>query len=463
VPPRVHNPIVLQEPSLMPRLRNPIVLAAITAVLAAVLVLAGPAAGHDLGLTRTAVLLLPDGTFRIDMIADLDALALGVPQTTDNAELARILESMDAGELEQTIERLRETFLRRVRVRFDGKTFLPAADFPDRGGERARRAGAVLGLTARLSGALPAGARELTVQASRAFPPLHLTFYDLRGRPGAAPSLQEILPVDAILESLATGTAGEPAAGSGQATGEEARGSAGAAQVPEAAAAVAPGPIEAGHMADLVTMRQMLERGARSDPYPLDRPPPPPSRGQVVRQYLWLGYEHILPLGLDHILFVLGLYLLNTAWRPLLVQVTAFTAAHTLTLGLSTYGVVGLSPAIVEPLIALSIAWVAFENVATSELKPWRPALVFGFGLLHGLGFAGVLSRLGLPRDQYLTALLSFNAGVELGQLTVILLAFAALGWFHRRPWYRARIAVPLSIAIGLIGLYWAVQRVFWP
>jgi hypothetical protein len=421
-----------------PRLRNPIVLAAVTAVLATVLVLARPAAGHDLGLTRTAVLLLPDGTFRIDMIADLDALALGVPQTTDNAELARILESMDGGELEQTVDRLRETFLRRVRVRFDGETFLPEVDFPDRGGERARRAGTVLGLTARLSGALPAGARELTVQASRAFPPLHITFYDLRGRPGAAPSLQEILPVDAILESLATG-----------------------ASAAEALALAA--SVEAGRFADLVTMRQLLERGARSDPYPLDRPPPAPSRGQVLRQYLWLGYEHILPLGLDHILFVLGLYLLNTAWRPLLVQVTAFTAAHTLTLGLSTYGVVGLSPAIVEPLIALSIAWVAFENVATSELKPWRPALVFGFGLLHGLGFAGVLSRLGLPRDQYLTALLSFNAGVELGQLTVILLAFAALGWFHRRPWYRARIAVPLSIAIGLIGLYWAVQRVFWP
>jgi hypothetical protein len=437
--------------------------AATLLLLAAVFVPAGPAAGHDLGLTRTAVLLLPDGTFRIDMIADLDALALGVPQTTDNAELARILESMPAGELEQIVERLRETFLRRVRVRFDGETFLPEVDFPDRGEERARRAGTVLGLTARLSGALPAGARELTVQASRAFPPLHLTFYDVRRRPGAAPSLQEILPVDAILESLATGSEGEPAAGSGQATGEEARRSAGAAQAPEAAAAGAPAPIEAGHVADLVTMRQMLERGARSDPYPLDRPPPPPSRWQVVRQYLWLGYEHILPLGLDHILFVLGLYLLNTAWRPLLVQVTSFTAAHTLTLGLSTYGVVGLSPAIVEPLIALSIAWVAFENVATSELKPWRPALVFGFGLLHGLGFAGVLSRLGLPRDQYLTALLSFNAGVELGQLSVILLAFAALGWFHRRPWYRARIAVPLSIAIGLIGLYWAVERVFWP
>jgi hypothetical protein len=432
-------------------------------LLAAVFAPAGPAAGHDLGLTRTAVLLLPDGTFRIDMIADLDALALGVPQTTDNAELARILESMPAGELEQTVERLRETFRRRVRVRFDGETFLPDIDFPDRGEERARRAGTVLGLTARLSGALPAGARELTVQASRAFPPLHITFYDVRGRPGAAPSLQEILPVDAILASLAAASEAEPAAGSGQAAGEEARRSAGAAQAPEAAAAGAPTPIEAGHVADLVTMRQMLERGARSDPYPLDRPPPPPSRWQVVRQYLWLGYEHILPLGLDHILFVLGLYLLNTAWRPLLVQVTSFTAAHTLTLGLSTYGVVGLSPAIVEPLIALSIAWVAFENVATSELKPWRPALVFGFGLLHGLGFAGVLSRLGLPRDQYLTALLSFNAGVELGQLSVILLAFAALGWFHRRPWYRARIAVPLSIAIGLIGLYWAVERVFWP
>ena len=156
---------------------------------------------------------------------------------------------------------------------------------------------------------------------------------------------------------------------------------------------------------------------------------------------------------------MLGLFLINTAWRPLLVQVTAFTAAHTLSLALSTYGVVSLSPSIVEPLIALSIAWIAFENVVTDELRPWRPAVVFGFGLLHGLGFAGVLAELGLPPNEYLTALLSFNVGVELGQLTVIALAFVVLGAFRQRRWYRSRITVPLSVIIGLAGLYGAFAR----
>ncbi len=135
--------------------------------------------------------------------------------------------------------------------------------------------------------------------------------------------------------------------------------------------------------------------------------------------------------------------------------------AHTLTLGLSTYGVVSLSPAIVEPLIALSIAWIALENVVTDQLQPWRPAVVFGFGLLHGLGFADVLAELGLPRGEYLTALLSFNAGVELGQLAVLVGAFLLIGWFRDRPWYRARVTVPLSLAIGLVGLYWAITRLF--
>jgi hypothetical protein len=120
---------------------------------------------------------------------------------------------------------------------------------------------------------------------------------------------------------------------------------------------------------------------------------------------------------------------------------------------------VRLPASIVEPLIALSIAWVAIENVATSELKPWRPALVFGFGLLHGLGFAGVLAELGLPEGELLTALVAFNIGVELGQLSVILAALVLLGRLRGRPEYRHRIAVPASLLIAATGLYWAVER----
>jgi hypothetical protein len=207
--------------------------------------------------------------------------------------------------------------------------------------------------------------------------------------------------------------------------------------------------------------RVWMEGGDESRPFVLKSEVVPPTRGEVGRQYLVLGYTHILPKGSDHILFVLGIFLLSTRLKPVLLQVTAFTVAHTITLALTIYGLVSLRPAIVEPLIALSIVYVAVENIATSELKPWRVALVFGFGLLHGMGFAGVLSQLGLPRSEFLTGLLCFNAGVELGQLTVILAAFLLIGLpFRNKPWYRRRVVVPLSIAIAGVGLFWAVQRV---
>ena len=183
---------------------------------------------------------------------------------------------------------------------------------------------------------------------------------------------------------------------------------------------------------------------------------------QVAVQYLGLGYTHILPKGLDHILFVLGLFLLSTRLKPLLLQVTAFTAAHTITLALTIYGVVSLAPSIVEPLIALSIAYVAVENLLTADLQPSRIVLVFAFGLLHGMGFAGVLADLGLPRGELATALVTFNVGVEAGQLTVIAAAFAAVAAFRDRPWYRRRVVVPLSLGIAGVGLYWTVERA-WP
>ncbi len=185
-----------------------------------------------------------------------------------------------------------------------------------------------------------------------------------------------------------------------------------------------------------------------------------PSAGQVFRNYVALGFTHIVPKGLDHILFVLSLFLLSTHWRPLLYQVTAFTAAHTLTLGLSIYGVISLSPAVVEPLIAASIAFVAIENVVSPRLKPSRVALVFAFGLLHGMGFAGVLTELGLPESQYLAALLSFNLGVELGQLAVIAGAFMIVLPWSGRPDYRRLIVVPASLAIAAVGLWWTWDRV---
>ena len=184
-----------------------------------------------------------------------------------------------------------------------------------------------------------------------------------------------------------------------------------------------------------------------------------PTRLEIVRQYLLLGYTHILPKGVDHILFVLGIFLLSPRLTTMLLQVTAFTIAHSITLGLSIYGLVSLPSRVVEPLIALSIAYVAIENLVTRELKPWRLALVFMFGLLHGLGFAGVLRDLGLPRDEFLTALLTFNLGVEGGQLTVIAAALLVVAPFMKKGWYRQRVVIPASLLIAAIGVYWFVVR----
>ena len=203
----------------------------------------------------------------------------------------------------------------------------------------------------------------------------------------------------------------------------------------------------------------LLDPGQASPPFALGSDGSLDREQGVVLAYLRLGFTHIVPKGLDHILFVLGLYLLGTRWRPLLYQVTAFTVAHSVTLALSMQGVVTLPERLVETLIALSISWVAIENIATSELKPWRIGLVFGFGLLHGLGFAGVLSELGMPEGRFLGALLSFNVGVELGQLAVVAAAFGVLGRFRRLPSYRRYVIVPASAAIAAVGCWWAVTR----
>ena len=186
------------------------------------------------------------------------------------------------------------------------------------------------------------------------------------------------------------------------------------------------------------------------------------SRTDAAALYLVLGYKHILPLGFDHILFVLSLFLLSPALKPVLWQATAFTIAHSVTLGLAMYNVINISAAIVEPLIALSILYVALENIFSPRLKTSRIGVVFIFGLVHGLGFAGALGQLGLPSNAYLLSLIMFNVGVELGQLTIILLAWFLLArWFGNKPYYRKAIVIPLSATIALVAACWTVQRLF--
>ena len=201
---------------------------------------------------------------------------------------------------------------------------------------------------------------------------------------------------------------------------------------------------------------------------------------EVVASYIVIGFEHIVPKGLDHILFILGLFLLANHWRPLLWQVTMFTVAHTITLALAMNHLVELPATVVEPLIALSIAYVGIENLYAKKLHKSRLVLVFIFGLLHGLGFASVLTDFGMPKNDFTVALISFNVGVELGQIAVISAAFIAVFivagscfWsvFKRQRFnlflfdsnvqqiYRKVVVQPGSILIALIGLYWFIER----
>ncbi|MFY0637568.1 HupE/UreJ family protein [Maricaulis maris] len=180
----------------------------------------------------------------------------------------------------------------------------------------------------------------------------------------------------------------------------------------------------------------------------------------VIGLYLQQGYIHILPRGLDHILFVLALFFASTRMKPLIWQISAFTLAHTITLGLAVLGYVSLDAAIVEPIIALSIAFVAIENLVFKDMPRWRPAIVFAFGLFHGLGFAGVLTDYGLPQDQILPSLLSFNVGVEAGQLSIIAACWLALHRFADAAWYPWLVRIT-SGAIALMALWWSIERVF--
>ena len=196
---------------------------------------------------------------------------------------------------------------------------------------------------------------------------------------------------------------------------------------------------------------------------------------QIFTGYIPVGYDHILPKGLDHILFVLGLFFLSIHLRQLIWQVSAFTLAHTVTLAMGASGFVTVPGSIVEPLIAASIVYVAVENIFARGLTKWRPAVIFGFGLLHGLGFASVLGEFGLPEDQFIPALIGFNVGVEFGQLTVIAMAFMLiwLGVLAARraalqgdeelvteyPVMFRAVSVTGSLFIALIAVYWVIGR----
>jgi hydrogenase/urease accessory protein HupE len=202
-----------------------------------------------------------------------------------------------------------------------------------------------------------------------------------------------------------------------------------------------------------------------------------PGKGEVAGTYLRLGIEHIL-FGIDHLLFVLALIILVREWRRVAITVTAFTIAHSITLAAATLGFVNVPGRPVEAAITLSIVLVAVEIVNARGGHPsvtarWPWLVAFAFGLLHGFGFAGALSEVGLPQHAIPLALLFFNLGVEVGQLAFVALVMA-LAWWLPRPmarltlvradWTRARLDVAAAYAIGTLAAYWLIERTigFW-
>lgn len=195
-------------------------------------------------------------------------------------------------------------------------------------------------------------------------------------------------------------------------------------------------------------------------PYDPDRAQLPGT--QVFRNYLAMGFRHIIPKGFDHILFILCIFFLNTSIRKIVLQATMFTLAHSITLGLAMYGIIRPPVQLIEPLIALSIVCLAVENLYSDQVRPWRIVMVFLFGLVHGMGFAASIADTGMPRYAFAEALIAFNLGVELGQLSIIgTMYFFVARLFAGKPWYRLRIVIPASLIIALVAGYWTIERIF--
>ncbi len=179
-------------------------------------------------------------------------------------------------------------------------------------------------------------------------------------------------------------------------------------------------------------------------------------------EYIVIGYTHILPKGLDHILFIIGIALLSLSWRQLLWLATLFTLAHSLTLALAIYDLIMLPARIVEPLIALSIAYIGIENLLRRTVIKFESIVIFLFGLLHGLGFSSVLSEFDLEKNTLALSLISFNIGVELGQISIILMVISLL-WFAKKNNLNTQkyIIFPSAFIITIFGLVWTVTRIF--
>ena len=181
----------------------------------------------------------------------------------------------------------------------------------------------------------------------------------------------------------------------------------------------------------------------------------------MIIYYLKLGFLHVIPLGFDHILFILALFFYNSNLKTSIVQCSIFTFAHSITLGLASAGLVNVNTQYIEVIIALSIFVVSFNTIFPSNLKFWRLGFIFIFGLVHGLGFATALKAIGMPKNDFFTALISFNIGVEIAQITIILgCYYLIVKQFKYKTWYQTKLVHPLSFIICCIALFWTMERI---
>jgi hypothetical protein len=219
-------------------------------------------------------------------------------------------------------------------------------------------------------------------------------------------------------------------------------------------------PLAFWNEGDAMPTRRWQTSGEPGKPFPLSPRVVPPPRIAVALRYLGLGFRHVLPRGSELTLFVLGICLWSLRVRPLLAQVASFAVASTLGLTLTAWSGFALSPRIVGPALAFSIVYLAVENLRTRDLQPSRIALVFAFGLLHGLALAVAFRAMGPPRAAFSTALAGFDLGFLAGQLAVLAAAVLLVGLpYGGRPWYRDRVVIPASLAMAILGLYWSAER----
>ena len=181
----------------------------------------------------------------------------------------------------------------------------------------------------------------------------------------------------------------------------------------------------------------------------------------VVISFIELGFKHIVPLGLDHILFVLGLFLASPKIKPLLIQATFFTMAHTISLVMVANKLMLPNPNIIEPLISISIVFIAIENIFITQINSRRYWVIFLFGLIHGMGFASAFLETSINNTYFYTSLFSFNVGVEIGQILILLLAYFIVGKpYGSELWYRKQIVIPVSMLIAIIAIGWTYKRI---